>query len=80
MDPNKQNEQVKSGENSLAADISDTNKSDPNMVDGLKTGDDKQKRYYDMPGDEQMYNSFDEIREQMDQGDNTSESEDSPKP
>lgn len=54
----------KSREDEIHADITDKNKKNLKMVDGVKTGDDKQDRYYDKPFDEQMYSTFDELREQ----------------
>lgn len=64
-DSNKENKKVpQAGEDEIQADITDKSKKDPHLIEGVKTGDEKQARYYDRPFDEQMYGSFDEIREQ----------------
>ena len=41
-------------EDEIGANIGDKNKKKEKKVDGFKTGDKKQKRYFDQPFDEQM--------------------------
>ncbi|WP_026898649.1 hypothetical protein [Daejeonella oryzae] len=41
-----------------------TPQSDEYQVDAIKTGSKKKRSTQDQPADEQMYNSFDELREQ----------------
>jgi hypothetical protein len=62
IDPGKDNE-PKSREDEIGADISHNKNIDNHFIDGIKTGNEKRKRYFDKPFDEQMYDSFDELRE-----------------
>ncbi len=61
---NKKNQELpKSGEDDIQAQITDKNEKDPTPVDSFKSGDKKEDRTYNKPFDEQMYGTFDEIRE-----------------
>lgn len=42
-------------EDEIGASINDSNKRKEKVVDGFKTGNKKQKRYFDQPFDEQMH-------------------------
>ncbi len=75
---NKKNIDVpESKEDEIQAQITDKNEKNPEQVNAFKSGDDKQPRYYDKPFDEQMFDSFAEIREQR--GEENSSPEESEK-
>ncbi|MEO8794911.1 MAG: hypothetical protein ABI390_05555 [Daejeonella sp.] len=50
-------------EDSIDAEIDDKHAKEKFKVDGIKTGSSKRSSTQDIPADEQMYGSFDEIRE-----------------
>jgi hypothetical protein len=52
-------------EDDIDAHISDENAAHEDQVDAIRTGDTKKRDYHDKPFDEQMYNSFDDIRHQQ---------------
>lgn len=51
-------------EDEIHARIADRNLRPHEVVNAIKTGATKKKNTYDKPFDEQMYTSFDEMREQ----------------
>jgi hypothetical protein len=51
-------------EDEISATVSENKKKDEHFVDGLKTGNQMKKRYFDKPFDEQMYDSLDDIKDQ----------------
>ena len=51
-------------EDEISATVSENKKKEEHFIDGLKTGNQMKKRYFDKPFDEQMYDSLDEIRDQ----------------
>ncbi|HYK76276.1 MAG TPA: hypothetical protein VEV16_04810 [Daejeonella sp.] len=51
-------------EDEIHARIADRNLRPHEVVNAIKTGSTKQKSTFDKPFDEQMYTSFDEMREQ----------------
>ena len=53
-------------EDEISAAAGESKKKDTNTVDALKTGNQKQKRYFDKPFDEQMYDSLDDLKDQDD--------------
>lgn len=61
---NTDNENV-NREDDIDARISDANAAREDQVDAIRTGDTKKRDYHDKPFDEQMYNSFDDIRNQQ---------------
>lgn len=65
IDP-KEHNRKKSREDEIDAEIDDKNSKDPNLMDGFKTGAEKQRKYHDKPSDEQMYGGFREDEEQHD--------------
>ncbi|WP_423146310.1 hypothetical protein [Rubrolithibacter danxiaensis] len=73
IDPHKEKGKPTGREDEINADISDENKKDPNIIDAVKTEDDKEGRYYDKPFDEQMYGSFAELKEQRAPSESTEE-------
>ncbi|MDF3076431.1 MAG: hypothetical protein K0S09_320 [Sphingobacteriaceae bacterium] len=64
-EPNKINKEPIDREDEIDARISDPNETDKRQVDAIRTGNSKKDDYHDKPFDEQMYNSFDELREQQ---------------
>lgn len=60
----KETNQPKSQEDGIHAQIADKNEKNPKLIDAVRTGDEKEARYHNMPYDEQMYGSFADIRKQ----------------
>ena len=56
-------------EDEISAAAPENKKMNEKSVESFKTGNQKQKRYYDKPFDEQMYDAFDDINEQNDEKD-----------
>ena len=68
--PDKENnDETGSREDEIGASINENKNVDDHFIDGIKTGNEKRKRYFDKPFDEQMYDSFDELRENQVQND-----------
>ena len=69
--PEKDSKENIERQDEISKSAEENKHNDDNYIDGIKTGKQKQKRYYDKPFDEQMYDSFDDIRDQ--QGDRNDE-------
>lgn len=52
-------------EDEIHARISDPNETDERQVDAIRTGNSKEDDTHDKPFDEQMYSSFEDLREQQ---------------
>lgn len=63
-DSNKQEQPRIDREDEISATAPENKKKNIDTVDALKTGNQKQKRYYDKPFDEQMYDSLDDMKDQ----------------
>lgn len=64
-DPKKKNfDKEPKKKDELSSDTNAPNRPDEKKVDAIKTGNKKQAYSYDEPFDEQMYESFNDIREQ----------------
>lgn len=63
--PENRNEEKVSREDDINARVSDENAAHEDQVDAIRTGESKKRDYHDKPFDEQMYNSFDDIRNQQ---------------
>ena len=71
-DPKKNQDEKIDRQDEISRSAEDDKHMNDHYVDALKTGNQKQKRYFDKPFDEQMYDSFDDIKDQ--QGEQNEES------
>lgn len=63
-DPIEDNERFSSHEDEISGNIEDENKSENPDDDSFKTSPREHRMGWERPSDEQMYESFDDIREQ----------------
>ena len=67
LDSNKEQQNKIDREDEISAAAPENKKKNIDPVEALKTGNQKQKRYFDKPFDEQMYDSHDDIKDDKDE-------------